>query len=168
MDDGVLNALSLQFDEPVIAQLNNASPHTDKRNIEDLNDYCDENGLKITFVTQPAQSPDLNFCDGSFFNSLQKRSYALREGCSTEEELVENVNDAWDNYDEETIKHCVYHMYAVYNAILENEGGNQYDPPHAQVREKLMNGEPLNSVTLTQDRIQELRDKLLEYDDRNS
>lgn len=167
MEDGVLDVLTPQFDEPVIIQLDNASPHTGKRNIEDLNEHCIENGLNFTFVTQPAQSPDLNFCDGSFHNSLQRRSYVLREGCTTEQELVENVFEAWDNYDQETITHCVYHMYAVYNAILENEGGNQYDPPHAKVREKLLNGEPLNAVTLSVDRIEQLRQMLSAYDRRS-
>lgn len=168
MEDGVLEVLSPQFDQPILIQLDNASPHTGKRNIEDLNEYCEQNGLETTFLTQPAQSPDLNFCDGSFFNSLQKRSYKLREGCKTEDQLVDNVYSAWEDFDEDTINHCVYHMYAVYNAVLENEGGNQYDPPHAKVREKLQTGEALNRVSLSRDRIHQLRQLLCEYDRKNS
>lgn len=164
MENGVIDVIAAQFEEDIIIQMDNAPPHTGSRNLESLNEYCLDNGFNITFTTQPAQSPDLNYCDGSFFNSLQKRSFKLREGCKSVQDLVDNVYEAWDDYPMELIRNCTSHIYSVMNAILENDGDNQFKNPHANVRENLASGQAVNKVTVSKEKLASLRQKIIDHD----
>lgn len=166
MENGMLEVIAEQFqnEEEIVIQMDNASPHTGDNNIEDLNAFCEDNNLPITIVTQPAQSPDLNYCDGSFFHSLQKRTYKLRAGCTNEQHLMDNVQSAWEDYPSEVINSCCSHMFSVYNAVLECFGGNQYDVPHTNTRGRKKNNHPINTVTVSPEKLAELKKTVADYD----
>lgn len=107
---------------------------------EYLNIMTKEGGILATFQTQPAQSPDLNICDLCFFNSLQKRSFELRSKSNTEMELMNTVQQAWAEYDWETLERAWGLLFAVYRAVLDAKGTNQYVKPHSGVRVRQHDG----------------------------
>ena len=51
--------------------------HTGKQNMEKMDAAGSRNNWNIKYVTQPAQSPDLNKLDICFFYSLQRAADAL-------------------------------------------------------------------------------------------
>ena len=101
-----------------------------------MEEYCEDAGEIIHFHLQPAQSPDLNVLDGSFFRSLCQRAHVIKRGGAGVEEIRDRTLQAFMDYDKETLARCFGHLYAIYNLVLGMDGNNQYDEPHADVRNK--------------------------------
>jgi hypothetical protein len=101
-------------------------------------------GWNIRFVSQPAQSPDLDILDLGFFNSLKKSvasTYALSEST---DKLMEEVMRAYENYDRDILERIWGHQYAVYGMILKHLGGNDFPAPHSSVRKNQNAGNELS------------------------
>jgi hypothetical protein len=58
---------------------------------------------KISFVTQPTRSPDLNVLDLGIWNSLQSGVPTIKYDKAAEEpmnqRIIEKVEHMWDNYE---------------------------------------------------------------------
>ena len=106
-------------------QLDNASTHVGLGTLEKLNSYCRKNGYNISYETQPSNSPDLNICDLSFFNSLKKRADILKRNSKNIEDLIGAVQLSFSQYDQETLKISYGHLYACFKEILKSKGDNQ-------------------------------------------
>jgi len=115
-------------------QQDGASPHTAGGVIDELEQYGSVDGWKFKIVTQPAQSPDLNINDLSFFRSFKTRVNQIKKNDNTLDGLYLSVLDAWNNYDSDTLNRMWGLQYACYRAILAQLGGNDYTPPHTGVR----------------------------------
>jgi len=139
--------------EDMVIQHDGARPHTGKGNEEMLKKAGVQDGWKIRFVSQPAQSPDTNIMDLGFFNSLKKKvakDHALSENTA---QVVEPVMVAYENYDRRTIDRIWGHQYAVYGQIQKHLGGNDYSAPHRDVRKNQKDGKVLSlamNITATQ------------------
>jgi hypothetical protein len=82
----------------------------------------------------------MNICDLCFFNSLQHRSFELRSKSHTEMELMGTVQEAWAEYDWQTLERAWGLQFAVYRAILDAKGTNTYVKPHSEVRVRQLAG----------------------------
>jgi hypothetical protein len=84
--------------------------------------------------TQPAQSPDLNMLDLSFFSAL-KHDLAHVRYANNVNQLIQNVKAAYQNYDPVSINNQWGHLYDVYRTVLQSFGTNQYKVPHGGLDE---------------------------------
>jgi hypothetical protein len=141
---------NLQPNSHTVVQIDNAPPHTGHSNLKLLNQYCDEHRLDIEYITQPAQSPDLNICDLSIFNSLQKRVDHLKsKGDHSILALWDATEKSFEDYPKDAISVSFGHLYANYNECLKHNGDNKYDSPHADVRRNFARGLPLRRCNLS-------------------
>ena len=151
MDGGVLDAIKDYFTpldhRTIRIQQDGARPHTGGDVVNRIQQYGSTGEWKIIVETQPAQSPDLNILDLGFFHSLKVHVGHLKHRARNMAELIENVKQAYEEYDYDTLNHVWAHLFACYNCILAVDGGNQYTPPHSGVRTRQNKG--LEVVDLT-------------------
>jgi hypothetical protein len=135
---GILDCIKAEMfwlkEDGIYIQHDGASPHNGKGNRERLREAGLKDDWRIVFETQPAQSPDTNICDLSFFNSIQHRIHNLKQNAKNIDQLIAKVFTAWAEYDYETLDHIWGHLFACYNSILRDAGDNKYKAPHTQLR----------------------------------
>ena len=119
---------------------------------------------KIRYEVQPAQSPDLNLLDLGFFSSLQRSVNNLKAKANTIDELIDNVKKAYDDYDDKTLDHIWGVLFGVYNAILKDNGDNQYKLPHRGLRKNGKNKESVVDLSIDVDAYNERFHQMLQCD----
>ena len=113
--------------------------------VEEIQAFGSTDGWQIIVDTQPAQSPDLNILDLGFFHSLKVNVGHLKHRARN----IANVQQAYEEYDYDTLNRVWAHLFACYNCILAVDGCNQYTAPHSGVRTRYLRG--LEGVDLTID-----------------
>jgi hypothetical protein len=83
---------------------------------------------KISFHTQPSNSPDLNILDLGFFNALQSAYYGSSP--TSEIEIIQCVTQAFNEYPPNKINRLWVTLQSIYNCILETGGDNNFKIPH--------------------------------------
>lgn len=102
---------------------------------------------KVSFYTQPPNSPDLNICDLGLFNALQSAYYD--KAPSNEVQLITMVEETYRDYPTNKINRLFVTLQTIFNSILEHHGDNQFKIPHmGKERLERENRLPL-CVTLT-------------------
>jgi len=111
----------------VIIQQDGAGSHI-RENDAEFKEACEELGVSVRLMTQPAQSPDLNINDLAFFASLA--SLMKQRKPKTELQLVEFVQEEFARYSPTVLnKMWLTHM-AVMNEILKCDGNDAHKLPH--------------------------------------
>jgi hypothetical protein len=92
---------------------------------------------KISFVTQPTRSPDLNVLDLGIWNSLQSGVPTIKYDKAAEEpmnqRIIEKVEHMWDNYDGFAKLTKIFRtLTLIYNAVIKAEGRNDFKLPHSR------------------------------------
>jgi hypothetical protein len=83
---------------------------------------------KISFYSQPSNSPDLNILDLGFFNALQSAYYGRSP--TNNIEIIQCVQRAFDAYPANKINRLWVTLQSIYNCVLECQGNNNYTLPH--------------------------------------
>jgi hypothetical protein len=111
-------------------QEDNAKPHNKSNNIE-WHLLCVDPGerVKLKEVEQPSNSPDTNVDDLGFFRSLQS-DYWTQTPSTTIDGLINNVKQAFADYDPKKLNRIWLTHGTVLNCIIEHEGDNHYKIPH--------------------------------------
>ena len=165
-------------------QHDGAKPHTAKTTAAAIKRYQMEaakRGFDIEVVTQPAQSPDLNMDDLSFFHSLashvRKKLAALSR--ADKFDLKSAVEECFWEYESETLERCWLSIFAVYRGILTTGGDNTYSTHgnayagHSSVRKDARHGladdltvsaAVIQKAMEERDRLHELKDQELQKD----
>ena len=81
-------------------------------------------GFHIEVTVQPAQSPDLNTNDLTFFASLQKETELVAK--ENVKDLVAAVKLCWDEYPAERMDAVWRCLFPSYNSIIATMGDNKY------------------------------------------
>jgi hypothetical protein len=101
---------------------------------------------KITLVTQPAQSPDTNHLDLTFFRALQSKQWD--NGFALEiDGLIEQVNRAYKDFPSQKIDFGFITLQSCLQEILLSNGGNEYKIPHIG-KERLLRSGTLQRVRI--------------------
>jgi len=129
-------------------QQDGAKPHASKVYSNRLAELGRMDGWNIVFVTQPAQSPDLNILDLGFFRSLKSRVDNMKLKAYTVDELIDKVKRAYSAYDAETLDHIWKNLFHVYNLILANDGGNQFKLTKQRTVRRLYNHQTFVDLTI--------------------
>ena len=75
-------------------------------------------------ITQSAQSPDFNYCDLSWFNSLN--SDVRIQSMSNRADIIETVKKCFAEYEADRMAECVRSLTNSYRGCLETGGDNTY------------------------------------------
>jgi len=127
----VIPAIEVQWpedDEGIIyIQQDNARTHVLPSDPAFLAAVADT-GLDIRLMQQPANSPDMNVLDLGFFSSIQ--SLTLESAPNTLKELIESVEEAFDNYDVDKLAKVFITLQSILVEVMKDEGGMGYKIPH--------------------------------------
>ena len=83
------------------------------------------------FLTQPAQSPDVNVNDCAFFSSLQKGTYNTKR-----QEYLDLVKEEFKAFYPYKLDRIWAIMFDNLRSILKNRGGNDYKPEYTGKRKR--------------------------------
>ena len=86
---------------------------------------------RITVVTQPAHSPDMNVNDLGLFRALdvkvQRRSRSMKRGRMDPEQLAKDVEAMYAAFDKETLEKVWKYKRYVMRCVEATKGGNTYE-----------------------------------------
>ena len=132
----------------VIIQQDGAGSHI-RENDAEFKEACEELGVSVRLMTQPAQSPDLNINDLAFFASLA--SLMKRRKPKTELQLVEFVQEEFARHSPTVLnKMWLTHM-AVMNEIPKCDGNNTHKLPHLKKDQLARQGRLPQRLRITAD-----------------
>ena len=102
-------------------------------------------------------SPDLNYLDLCFFWSLFKRSDKLKEGARNFDDLIAAVQQAFDDYDSETLDRCYGSWCVNVLACIKDKGGNDFKTPHSGVRAHQNAGQPVDAIAVDKELVDRMQ-----------
>ena len=88
------------------------------------------------FLTQPAQSPDVNVNDCAFFSSLQTQIRKKGTYNTNRQEYLDLVKEEFEAFDPYRLDRIWAIMFDNLRSILKNRGGNDYQPEHNGKRKR--------------------------------
>ena len=113
--------------------------HKINTSVDELNAYCKSNSSwkKISFVTQPTRSPDLNVLDLGIWNSLQSGvptvKYQKDAEVPMDQRIIAKIERMWADYDGTTKLTKIFRtLTLIYNAVIGAEGRNDFKLPHSR------------------------------------
>jgi len=118
-------------------QQDGARPHTTDANLQHFAREGAKYGFNIIVITQPAQSPDFNYLDLSFFNSLNSDVHI--QSMSSREDIIAAVEKCFAEYEANRMAGCIRSLTNSYRGCLETDGGNTYET-HRGVAKNTRNG----------------------------
>ncbi|XP_057792560.1 uncharacterized protein LOC131009281 [Salvia miltiorrhiza] len=125
----------------IFIQQDNAKPHI-KPDDPEFVAVARQDGFNFQLVCQPANSPDTNVNDLGFFRAIQ--TLKDQKPAKNVEELLKNVQDAYEEYPPEKLNHVFLTLQSCYQEIIKDKGGNNYKIPH-------MNKERLSRLQILPD-----------------
>ena len=138
-DDGADDAVA--DERGVRVRMDNAKPHIGKDNIEQLNTWARDRHINVSFVLQPAQSPDFNLLDGCIFKGLSRAANNYNVHSKNVDDILYNVMHTFDAYPSDTIARAVAFQFSVYREVLKVHGDNTYELPHSNIRKRQLAGD---------------------------
>jgi hypothetical protein len=131
----------LKWAKSVEVQMDSAGGHKIDTSVDALNVYCRHYYPKVSFITQPTRSPDMNVLDLGIWNSLQSGVPSIKyDKGATEQMYVRIVNEvmrAWDTYDGMTKLTKIFTtLTMIYNSAIMYNGGNNFKLPHSLNQKK--------------------------------
>jgi hypothetical protein len=127
LPDIALKCPATMIQKRIKIQLDNATPHI--VNQRRFYDKCDEIGIDAVLVYQPAQSPDFNINDLSFFAAIQSLYYKV-PGVNNVIACCNAVQASFEAFDPNKLNRAFLSLFMNYNMVLQNQGSNQYRIPH--------------------------------------
>lgn len=132
-------AEKLKWAKKVEIQMDSAGGHKVKTSVQELNEYCQSVRAyqKISFVTQPTRSPDLNVLDLGIWNSIQSGVPSVKHEPESKikiaDRIVTEVERAWGNYDGYTkLKKIFNTLNMIYKEVIKANGRNNFKMPHSR------------------------------------
>ena len=128
----------------VRVQMDGASPHT-RDGVDDALSTCgaaqpqpepgSNTHIEVSFIVQPACSPDMNCNDLAFFNSIGSK-VSKRVKSFSKDKLCEIVEEEFRNYDTAKLEDIWLLKRALLPIIAAADGGNWYTVPHGLVHDR--------------------------------
>jgi hypothetical protein len=125
-------------------QQDGATPHTAEANDAFFEAQRNIGGMDIRVLQQPAQSPDLNFNDCSFFRSLACKVRVKDH--NNLNELARDVEEAYREFPEEKMEHCWQVLVRNMMFIMRNKGSNDYKNLKTKERTRRRHGREQDTI----------------------
>ena len=117
-----------------------------------------QTGLDIHIFNQPANSPDLNVLDLSFFTSLQIKTFLTNS--KNMDELIQNVQREFSTYDESKIRNVFLTLQGCMIEVMKKGGGNGYKIPHMDKEALEAAGMLPNSLSMNRELYDDVQQQL--------
>jgi hypothetical protein len=114
--------------QQIVVQQDGARPHTAHANAAVWERERRKQGFNIFVYTQPAQSPDLNVNDCTFFRSTHARVKVLRH--NNIDELAANIMLVYEEYSSADLEKCWDTLRNNVRCIVRANGQNDYRKQH--------------------------------------
>ena len=114
-----------------------ARPHTTDANLQHFAREGAKYGFNIIVITQSAQSPDFNYCDLAFFNSLN--TDVRIQSMSNRAQITEAVKKCFAEYEADRMAGCIRSLTSSNIGCLETGGDSTYKT-HRGVAKNACNG----------------------------
>ena len=101
-------------------QQDGARPHTTDANLQHFAREGAKYGFSTIVITQSAQSPDFNYLDLAFFNSLN--SDVRIQSTSDRKGIIAAVEKCFAEYEADRMAGCVRSLTSSYRGCLETGG----------------------------------------------
>ncbi|XP_057453214.1 uncharacterized protein LOC130745087 [Lotus japonicus] len=144
--------------EPIFIQQDNAPCHVSPDD-EEFHRASSEGGFNICLTCQPANSPDLNVLDLGFFSAIQ--SLQQKKATKTVDELIEVVEDAYENFDCKSSNKIFLTLQTCMVEIMKEKGSNRYKIPHMKKDVLLAQGKLPTQLECDPDLVHEVHEYLL-------
>jgi hypothetical protein len=112
--DAIREKMSWLKESGVVIQHDDAPPNGGKDSALHLTCAGYEHGFKLEFITQPAQSPDLNKLDLCLFHSMDSEAHVLKGDAPNKKALMNAVSKQFEVYDENKLLHAEALLHEIY------------------------------------------------------
>ena len=108
-----------------------------KTSVDILNAHCQKVLPKLSFITQPTRSPDLNVLDLGIWNSLQSIvpfvKYEENAIIKMSDRIAMEVARAWNEYESlEKLSKIFNTLKMIYSEVIDVSGSNNYKLPRSK------------------------------------
>ena len=123
---------------------------------EEFNNALTEQENDAKLYTQTLNSPDVNLLDLGFFQAIQSFNDASPKN---EEELIQLVQDAYENYLRHKLNQTWLTLQSCFNQIILHHGDNDYSIEHISKASLEWQGQLLDILDVVDDDIYKPNDK---------
>ena len=123
---------------------------------EEFNSTLMEQDIDAKLYTQTLNSPDINLLDLGFFRAIQSFNNALPKN---EEELIQLVKDAYENYPQHKLNHTWLTLQSCFNQIILHHGDNDYSIEHILKAKLEWQGQLLDVLDVVDDDVYQMNDE---------
>ena len=132
---------------------------------EELNNTLTEQEIDTKLYTQTLNSPDVNLLDLGFFQAIQSFNDASPKN---EEELIQSVQDAYENYPQHKLNRTWLTLQSGFNQIILHHGDNDYSIEHISKAKLEWQGQLPDVLDVVDDDIYQTNDKMNDDSDGES
>jgi hypothetical protein len=150
--------------EPIYIQMDNAPVHKVSVETMGVHEFYihETDPIFAVPVRQPPNSPDLNVLDLGVFRTVQVRVSIVH--CRTMDEVVERVNTSFFEVPAVKIDKTCLSLMAVQNAIIGDQGGNNFSVPHLN-KDRMIREEGQLPITIRADSLDVINEDYLDVPD---
>ena len=121
----------------------------------EFNNALREQEIDAKLYTQTPNSPDINLLDLGFFQAIQSFNNALPKN---EAELIQSVQDAYENYPRHKLNRMWLTLQSCFNQIILHHGDNNYSIEHISKAKLERQGQLPDILDVVDDDIYETND----------
>ena len=123
---------------------------------EEFNNALMEQEIDAKLYTQTPNSPDVNLLDLGFFRAIQSFNDASPKN---EEELIQSVQDAYENYLWHKLNRTWLTLQSCFNQIILHHGDNDYSIEHISKAKLERQGQLPDVLDVVDEDIYEMNDE---------
>ena len=132
---------------------------------EEFNNTLMEQEINATLYTQTLNSPDVNLLDLGFFWAIQSFNNASPKN---EEELIQSVQDAYENYLQHKVNRTWLTLQSCFNQIILHHGDNDYSIEHISKAKLEQQGQLPDILDVVDDDVYKTNDETNDESDGES
>ena len=132
---------------------------------KEFNNTLTEQEIDAKLYTQTPNSPDVNLLDLGFFQAIQSFNNASPKN---KEELIQSVQDAYENYPWHKLNRTWLTLQGCFNQIILHHGDNNYSIEHISKAKLEWQGQLPDVLDVVDDDVYEMNDKTNDESDGES
>ena len=132
---------------------------------KEFNNTLTEQEIDAKLYTQTPNSPDVNLLDLGFFQAIQSFNNASPKN---KEELIQSVQDAYENYPRHKLNRTWLTLQSCFNQIILHHGDNDYSIEHISKAKLEWQGQLPDVLDVVDDDVYKMNDKTNDESDGES
>ncbi len=120
----------------ITVQQDGAKAHTGHDSVNVINQYIQQGGWNSILVNQPTQSPDLKMLDLGLFHGMKSKADGIKGDGRNIDTCIQRMLQSFQEYSPRSIEIVWGVLIEIYRLILDQNGDNDYELPHSEVRRR--------------------------------